>query len=133
MDLTLSWRRPLSYRNVSIDLQSKSVDWFLYDNALRQERLYKTNRKQNRELIKRKTANIVKLKIEIRIARNLEGSYFKFAANVQNFYILTLERSRIFQKNFIQSFGLLQKFLEVNSSYVKLFEKKNWVWKKELS
>ena len=76
---------------------------------------------------------MVKLKIEIRIARNLEGSYFKLAANVQNFYILTLERSRIFQKNFIQSFGLLQKFLEVNSSYVKLFEKKNWVWKKELS
>ena len=133
MDLTLSWRRPLSYGNVSIDLQSKSVDWFLYDNALRHERFNKTNRKQNRELIKRKTANMVKLKIEIRIARNLEGSYFKLAANVQNFYILTLERSRIFHKNFIQSFGLLQKFLEVNSSYVKLFEKKNWVWKKELS
>ena len=26
--LTLSWRGPLSYRNQSIDLQSKSVDWF---------------------------------------------------------------------------------------------------------
>ena len=26
--LTLSWRRPLSYRNQSIDL-----DWFLYDNG----------------------------------------------------------------------------------------------------
>ena len=33
--LTLSWRRPLWYRNQSIDLQSKSVDWFLYDNGLR--------------------------------------------------------------------------------------------------
>ena len=35
--LTLSWRRPLSYRNQSIDLLSKSMDWFLYDNDLRHE------------------------------------------------------------------------------------------------
>ena len=32
--LTLSWRRQLSYRNESIGLQSKSMDWFLYDNGL---------------------------------------------------------------------------------------------------
>ena len=37
--LTLSWRRPLSYRNQSIDLQSKSMDWFLYDNGLYHERV----------------------------------------------------------------------------------------------
>ena len=37
--LTLSWRRPLSYRNQSTDLQSKSMDWFLYDNGLRHERV----------------------------------------------------------------------------------------------
>ena len=37
--VTLSWRRPLSYRNQSIDLRSKSVDWFLYDNGLRHERV----------------------------------------------------------------------------------------------
>ena len=30
--LTLSWRRPLSYRN-------QSIDWFLYDNVLRHERV----------------------------------------------------------------------------------------------
>ena len=30
-------RRPLPYRNQSIDLQSKSMDWFLYDNDLRHE------------------------------------------------------------------------------------------------
>ena len=35
--LTLSWRRPLSYRNQSIDLLSKSMDWFRYDNDLRHE------------------------------------------------------------------------------------------------
>ena len=38
-ELTLSWRRPLSYRNQSIDLQSKSKDWFLYDNGPRHVRV----------------------------------------------------------------------------------------------
>ena len=38
--INLSWRGPLSYRNQSIDLQSKSEqDWFLYDNSLRHERV----------------------------------------------------------------------------------------------
>ena len=37
--LTLSWRRPLSYRNQSIDLRSKSMDWFLYDNVLDHKRV----------------------------------------------------------------------------------------------
>ena len=37
--LNLPWRRPLSYRNQSIDLQNKSVDWFLYDIGLRHERV----------------------------------------------------------------------------------------------
>ena len=41
-NLTLSWRRPLSYRDQSIDLLCKSMDWFLYDNGdngLRHERV----------------------------------------------------------------------------------------------
>ena len=37
--LTLSWRRPLSYKNHYIDLRSKSMDWFLYGNGLRHERV----------------------------------------------------------------------------------------------
>ena len=37
--LTLSWRRPWSYRNQSIDLRRKSMDWFLYDHGLRHERV----------------------------------------------------------------------------------------------
>ena len=37
--LTLSRRRPLLYRNQSIDLRSKSMDWFVYDNGLRLERV----------------------------------------------------------------------------------------------
>ena len=39
--LTLSWQRPISYRNQSIDLRSKSMDWFLYDIGLRHERVKK--------------------------------------------------------------------------------------------
>ena len=39
MTLTLSWRGLLSYRNQSIDLQIRSMDWFLYDNGLRHERV----------------------------------------------------------------------------------------------
>ena len=37
--LNLPWRRSLSYWNQSIDLLSKSVDWFLCDNDLRHERI----------------------------------------------------------------------------------------------
>ena len=33
----LSWRRSLSYRNQSIDLLYKSMEWFLYDRDLRHE------------------------------------------------------------------------------------------------
>ena len=46
--LTLSWRVLLSYRNQSIDLQSKSMDWFLYDNCLRHERVNCHESKKNR-------------------------------------------------------------------------------------
>ena len=36
---TLSWRRSLSCRNQSLDLRSKSMDWFLYDRDIRHERV----------------------------------------------------------------------------------------------
>ena len=39
LQLTLSWRRPLSYRNYSSDLLCKSVDWYLYDRDLHHERV----------------------------------------------------------------------------------------------
>ena len=39
LDLTLSRRRLLSYRNQSTDLLCKSMDWFLHDNGLRHERV----------------------------------------------------------------------------------------------
>ena len=37
--LTHLWRRSLLYRNKSIDLHSKSMDWFLYDRDLLNERV----------------------------------------------------------------------------------------------
>ena len=37
--LTLPWQWSLWYKNQSIDLQSKSMDWFLYDRDLRHERV----------------------------------------------------------------------------------------------
>ena len=37
--LTLSWRRPISCRNQSIHLHSKSMDRFQYDSGLRLERV----------------------------------------------------------------------------------------------
>ena len=37
--LTPSWQRLLSYRNQSIDLHSKSMDVFLYDNGLCHEKV----------------------------------------------------------------------------------------------
>ena len=37
--LTLSWRRPLLYRNQSIDLLRKSMDKSIYGNDLRHERV----------------------------------------------------------------------------------------------
>ena len=42
-NLTLSWRRLLSYRNQTIDL-------FLYDNGLRQERV-KSKEKDNLDIV----------------------------------------------------------------------------------
>ena len=38
--LLLSWRSSLSYRNQSIDFQSKSPDWFLYNRDFRLERVH---------------------------------------------------------------------------------------------
>ena len=45
--LTLSWRRSLTYRNQSINLQSKLLNWFLYDRELRHERVKGKYEKSN--------------------------------------------------------------------------------------
>ena len=47
--LNLSWRRPLLYRNQSIDLLCKSIDWFLYDRDRRHERVKGVKLKQWRK------------------------------------------------------------------------------------
>ena len=47
--LILSWRRPLSYRTL---LLRKLMDWFLYDNGLRHEKVKKKKKAQLRSIIK---------------------------------------------------------------------------------
>ena len=42
--LMLSRRKPLSYRNQSINLLRKSLDWFLYHNGLRLERVRRSKK-----------------------------------------------------------------------------------------
>ena len=46
MQFNPSWRRPLLYRNQSIDLLYKSIDWFLYGNGLHHERVKSSVRKK---------------------------------------------------------------------------------------
>ena len=53
-NLTLSWRRPLSYRNQSIDLLCKLMDWFLYDNGLHHQRVNDVFRMYSRRPVARK-------------------------------------------------------------------------------
>ena len=43
--LTLSWQRSVSYRNQPIDLQSKQIDWFLYNKDLRHKRVERVSKK----------------------------------------------------------------------------------------
>ena len=47
--LILLWRSILSYRNQSIDLQRKSIDWFLYDRNLHIKELNCTNGAKSRK------------------------------------------------------------------------------------
>ena len=54
----------LSYRSQSIDLQSKSVDWFLYDRELRHERVNKKVRKFKRFFIYHAMITGTNIKIE---------------------------------------------------------------------
>ena len=61
--LTLPWRRSLSYRNQSINLQIKSMNWFLYDRDHRHERVKKMWRIQKSLFMltfKRQSHKIVK-------------------------------------------------------------------------
>ena len=60
--LTLSWRRPLSYRNLSIDLLLKSMDWFLYDTGRRHERV-KAHQDGKKVWIMRDSKNLVSKKL----------------------------------------------------------------------
>ena len=63
--LTLSWRRSLSYKNQSIDLQRKSMDWFLYDRDLRHERVKRNSCPTQQKKYLKGTNRSLKLKFMI--------------------------------------------------------------------
>ena len=69
VQLTLSWRRPLSYRNQSIDFQCKSIEWFLYGNGLRHERVKKIHRlwKEINSLLSKEMPNSKKIYSSVRL------------------------------------------------------------------
>ena len=87
--LTLSWRRPLSYRNQSIGLLHKLMDWFLYDNGLRHKRV-KTNSNIQRfllfyltPLVSRKTKSLFFEKSQVDIVTCLKMHWALFQKLVQ--------------------------------------------------
>ena len=57
--LTLSWWRAISYRNQTIDLRSKSMDWFLYDIGPHHERVKQMVRSIIPKVLKSKVLLIV--------------------------------------------------------------------------
>ena len=96
--LTLSWPKSVSYRNQSTDLQSKSMDRFLYDRDLHPERVkYSTSsyleKLQNR--VKLKTDSVLPL-LEI-LLKSEDGCVDQFPSNVRFLYPLkTLENLTVF-------------------------------------
>ena len=99
--LTLSWRRLLSYRNQSTDLQSKSMDWFLYDNVLRHKRVKRRNW----------------LQIESRFQKKKNCSRIIFD-NSRDYFNIT---QRISQK---KKHTFNSQLIKVNSTWKKKFKKR---------
>ena len=70
--LTLLWWRLLSYRNQSITLLRKSMDWFLYDNAVCRERV--------------KMGKKIKKNVEFNIFFEVQKYYFVFESRLISFF-----------------------------------------------
>ena len=110
--LSLSWRRPLLYRNQSIDLLCKSMDWFLYNNGLRHERVKVKNRN-----IRKKCEICLKLLITITISRRYFGVFIVNFEHISHlflrFLLLTLNTqilAGLLQYNFFFFFFQKQPF-----------------------
>ena len=73
--LPLSWRRPLSYRNQSIDLPSKPMDWFLYYNSLRHESV------KTKQIL-----SVIRQKDKFQNGGNKKTKHAKFSAKQTFFY-----------------------------------------------
>ena len=84
--LTLSWRRSLTYRNQSVDSQSKSVDWILYDRDLRHERV---GRWVLYSLLQKHFKN-VKQRIKLKNSRQVSLIYWNQCISMFQYYVLTV-------------------------------------------
>ena len=107
MTLTVLWRRSLSYRNQSIDLQSKLLDWFLYDRDLSNKRV-----KQTFEgIIYFSSFQLLVSDIEV-----FAPAYIKlFSIPVKislftNFFLVVLSKTNLFIYIFTENYFLLTSF-----------------------
>ena len=96
--LTLSWRRPISYRNQSIELQSKSMDWFLYHSGLRHERV--------RSLIFQNCLDIVCTSLEKCFSCNKKGFFHPSKRSGIPTCITSLTQSKWKQSAVLSSWNL---------------------------
>ena len=84
LHLTLSWWRLLWYRNQSTDLLCKKMDWFLYDNGLRHERVKK---KRFSNIFK--TTNVTNFtKAILKSSYRVQKVAFKYKTLKQPVYVL---------------------------------------------
>ena len=96
--LILSWWRPLSYRNQSTELQSKSMDWFLYDSGLRHERV--------RSLIFQNCLDIVCTSLEKCFSCNKKGFFHPSKRSGIPTCITSLTQSKWKQSAVLSSWNL---------------------------
>ena len=98
---TLSLQSSLSYRNQSIDLQSKTLDWFLYDRDLRHERV---NMKESRT-----TPSTIS---------NFLIVNFKQIQVIKGFLYFSYKLRRLGKR----------KHFDSNSNYIDMRPNLNWGW-----
>ena len=117
--LTLSLRRSISYRHQSNDLQSKSMDWFLYDRDLCHER-FKGHCRNSQ-----KGCSVKKLPLKISQISQ-ENNYLQDWSPASNFIKKTLQH-RCFPRKFEK---LLRTPILTNISehLVNCFLKKTMIW-----
>ena len=113
MCLTFSWRRPLSYRNQSIDLFCKSMDWFLYDRDLSHE-IVKV-KSPNKGVFRTLPSKCLLFQINHKIERKKVWNMFKVNNKDTSVFIIYFEHN----SNIILEFILLNLRIYVFAGWQK--------------